>query len=147
MISYVVLLKCVEIVHFRQTIPVLNISRDMFEYVCLTRMKFPYARTSYTHITRCAWMCVKSEINGGGKRGGRGRVCIFFSVTLCDMRRKTGYKMKCDVRFTCVHTNCCELVLCFRNALCFSLFRFEPKSECGNVSPKLKIANFEIVHT
>lgn len=50
LISYIALQKCVEIVHFRQTIPVLNISHDMFEYVCLTRTKFSYARTSYAHI-------------------------------------------------------------------------------------------------
>lgn len=48
-------------------------------------------------------------------------VCVLFSG--CDERGiRNGYKMKCDVRFTCLHTNCWKLVD-FRSCMSFfSLF-------------------------
>lgn len=51
--------------------------------------------------------------------------------TICK-RSENGYKMKCDVRFTCLHTNCSKLVLHFSVfvahlslSLAFSLSSFD----------------------
>lgn len=94
---------------------------DKCTYVCLARSKFPYART---HDEFSAWCSSNQKRTLSFSLLVRSREKYLFlmiatAAMLCESRLlwnargKPSNKMKCDVRFTCLHTNRWKLVLCF----------------------------------